>query len=129
MTKTLRLATLFVALLVTRVIAGLGMLPPIPVPKLTAAQAMAIAQAHLGPDSARYTLVGVDWHKSSDFQPRFAVAQYTPANDHPEEYSWFMTYVYRDNLVPGTEATQPFTAEHVIRIRDDGEIGAFIGII
>jgi hypothetical protein len=94
------------------VIAGLGVLPPIPVPKLTAAQAMAIAQAHLGNDPARCTLVGVDWHKAADFQPRFAVASRFLANDHPDDYSWFVTYVYKDDtLAPLGNATQQFPCQ------------------
>ena len=111
--------------------AGVAVLPEIPVPKLAPAQVLAIAQQRIG-TATDYTLVGLDWYKSSDFQPRFSDgAHYSPAHDQPGEYSWFVTYVYRDKQTDEAfkkmGIVRRFNAVRVLRIKADGSVGVFIG--
>lgn len=109
---------------------GLAILPDIPRPKLSATQAMAIAE-RLG-TPAGYTLVAVDWCKASDFKPRYSDGtQWSPGSDHPDDYSWFLTYVFKDADIDRVEksigVTHEFNSVAVVRIEDDGQRGALIG--
>jgi hypothetical protein len=129
--KTFILTTILVALLIGHCMAGTAVLPEIPAPKLTASQAIEVAKQRMG-DSTNFTLVGIDWCKSSTFQPRFNDGtQYSPGKDHPDDYSWFLTYVYKDDQMEkgltGMGIKRQFNAVHVIRVKDDGQIGAFVG--
>ncbi|HXR48620.1 MAG TPA: hypothetical protein VN784_14385 [Candidatus Limnocylindrales bacterium] len=103
-------------------------LPEIPAPELTAPQVLAIAQQHLG-SSTNYTLVSIDWCKASDFQPRYSDGtDYSPGNDEPNGYSWFITYVYRDEqMAKAFGGKSRFNSVLVMRIKDDGKTGLFIG--
>ena len=85
--------------------------------------------------STRYTnymVVSIDWARASAFQPRGASAHYSPANDQPDEYSWFVTYAYKDAFIDQNLKQQgirrQFNAINVMRIKDDGRIGVFIGV-
>ncbi len=107
------------------------MLPEVPVPKLTATQALAIAQKRLS-NAKNFTLVGIEWCKASDFKPRFSDGtQYSPGNDHADEYSWFVTYVYRDEEVADAfkkmGITRQFNAVSIVRINNDGQVASFVG--
>jgi len=111
--------------------AGVTVLPEIPRPNLTVAQVLVIAQAHLGADHGRFTLVGVDWQRASDFKPVFSDAQYSPAGDEPDQFSWFITYVYKDEAIAKALADlgikREFNAVRIIRVKANGQIGAMIG--
>lgn len=131
--KTLLLTTIFATQLFGNCFAGLGVLPEIPIPKLTATQALAIAQHHMT-NFTNYTLVAIEWCNSTTFQPRFSDGtHYTPANDHPNEYSWFVTYVYKEEVIDkldsemGLNRHRRFNSVLVERIKDDGQIGILIG--
>ena len=96
-------------------------LAAVPMPTLTVTQVLEIAKQRMS-DSKNYTVVGLDWCKASEFQPRYNDGtQYSPANDHANEYSWFLTYVYPDPLRPN------YKAVFVLRIKPDGSMGVFIG--
>lgn len=129
--KTLLLTTMFVTQLIGHCVAGLAVLPEIPVPKLTASQALAIAQQQMT-NATGFTLVGIEWCKSSAFQPRFNDGtHWWPGDDHPDEYSWFVTYVYKDEQLDERMRRigikRRFNEVCVIRVRDDGQIGRFDG--
>ena len=129
--RGLLLAATFVTSLIRPGSAGVAVLPEIPVPRLAPAQVLAIAQQRIG-TATDYTLVGLDWRKSSDFQPRFSDGtQYSPADDQPDEYSWFVTYVYRDREMDEAyrkmRIVRRFNAVRVLRIKADGSVGVFIG--
>jgi hypothetical protein len=104
-------------------------LPEIPVPTLTVTEVITIAQRHMGTKSTNYVLVSVCWHKASDYVPPFSDGtEWSPGNDHPDDYSWFLTYVYRDQMLAKVENSKHrFNSVHVIRIRDDGKIGLYLG--
>jgi hypothetical protein len=104
-------------------------LPEIPVPKLTVTEVIAIAQQHRAINSTNRVLVSVDWHKASDYFPPFSDGtEWSPGNDHPDDYSWFLTYVCRDErLAKAWNSKHRFNSVLVIRIKDDGQIGLYIG--
>jgi hypothetical protein len=69
-----------------------------------------------------YTLVGIDWCRASEFKPRFSDGtDYSPGNDQPNDYSWFLTYMYPDPGRPNYKKVL------VVRIKPDGSPGVFIG--
>jgi hypothetical protein len=111
--------------------AGEDTLPDIPRPKLTASEAVAISQRH-GHDSTKYTLVTVDWCKASEFKSRYSVGTCTPGDDHPNDYSWFLSYVFKDDEKDqrqkslGLSRPKEFNSVAVDRINDDGRPGVFI---
>jgi hypothetical protein len=84
--------------------------------------------------TTNYMVLSVDWYKASEFQPRNANASYSPANDHPDEYSWFVTYACQDEflakMLQGNDHRQNrrFNSVNVMRIKDDGQMGVFIGV-
>jgi hypothetical protein len=110
---------------------GEDTLPDIPRPKLTAVEAMAISQRH-GHDSTKYTLVTVDWCKASEFKARYHVGTCTPGADHPDDYSWFLSYVFKDDEKDqrqkslGLFRPKEFNSVTLERINDDGQLGLFI---
>jgi hypothetical protein len=112
-----------------------SILPPIPRPKLTAGQAIEIAQKSFKSDPLKLLLVAVDWYKSSEFQPRFSDGtQWQPVNDHPNDFSWFVTFAYKDpEIAKWLEKhpdgpTREFTSSTIVRVKDDGTIGEMVGV-
>jgi len=105
--------------------AGLKALPEIPMPALTAEQALAVAQRKV--NSSAYVLVGLEWAKASEFQPRVSDGTDWHALDSIDEYSWFVTYVFRDERVAALHPEQPFNSVSVLRIKPDGTIGLLVG--
>ena len=129
------LTTVFFTQLIGHCMAGLGILPEIPIPKLAVEKVLSIANQTMRPVSGvtDLTLVGIDWCKSSEFKPRFSAGNiaYTPGQDHPDEYSWFLTYVSKDERLPKASQISyqnRFNSVNILRIKDDGQIGVFIGI-
>jgi len=127
--KTLILTTFLLTQFISHCAAATLELPEIPVPTLTATKVLAIAQQHMPANSTNYVLVSVDWHKASDYFPPFSDGtEWSPVNDHPNDYSWFLTYVYRDELMAKHSGSKRrFNSVLVIRIKDDGQIGLYIG--
>jgi hypothetical protein len=133
--KTPILTPMFLAQFIGRCTAGTMELPEVPVPTLTMTKVVAIAQqmeAALqkanSTNFTQFTLVDIEWCKASDFSPPFSDGtQYSPLNDHPNDYSWFVTCVYRNEQM-AKFSKHRFNSVHVIRIKDDGKIGVFLGV-
>jgi hypothetical protein len=127
--KAALLTLLLILQLLGRGMAATALVPEVPPHKLTATGALAIAEKQLGKDAGRFTLVGLEWFKSSEFKPRyFDGTQYTAGDDHPDDYCWFVTYLYKREAGPGASGSgRKFDEVLVIRIKDDGTIGRFIG--
>jgi len=127
--KDLLLALLLIVPFFYHAAAATALLPEVPAHKLTPAGALAIAEKQLGKDAGRFTLVGIEWFKTSEFKPRyFDGTQYTAAGDHPDDYCWFVTYLYQREANPGASGSErKFDEVLVIRLKDDGTIGRFIG--
>ena len=83
-------------------------------------------------DSTNYSVVSVDWRNASEFQPSIGDFHHSPGLDHPNEYSWFVTYIYkdeqRDKELRETGTKRRFNEVGVVRIKDDGKIGFFVGV-
>jgi hypothetical protein len=106
-------------------------LPEIPPPKFGVAQVLKIF-GRLTHNDTNLTVVSVDWHKSSDFQPGFEGPHYSPG-DHPDDYSWFVTYIYNDERTDKewkglSVRGRNYNRVAVKRIKDDGQVGLFIGV-
>jgi hypothetical protein len=131
--KIIILTSLFATQLALHCLAGLGPLPEIPAHKLDVTQVVSIFQQKMQ-KTTNYMVLSVDWYKASEFQPRNANASYSPANDHPDEYSWFVTYACQDEflakMLQGNDHRQNrrFNSVNVMRIKDDGQMGVFIGV-
>ncbi len=127
--KTFFLAALLTTQFVGHCSGGLGILPEVAVPKLTATEVLAIAQKNMAKSTNSFVLVAVDWYKASDFQPRFNDGiTYSPGRDDPEGYSWFVTYLYRDEeLQKNLHVKRRFNTVRVMRIKDNGQKGEFGG--
>lgn len=112
-------------------IAGTSLLPEIPTPKLKVAEVLRIFE-HVTHDSTNLIVVGIDWHKASDFQPRLGGPHYSPGSDHPDDYSWFVTYAYTDERTDKElrklGIKRQYNTVGVVRIKDDGQTGLFIGV-
>jgi hypothetical protein len=128
--KTLLLTAFFFTQLVSRGVAGSSVLPEIPVSKLGISQALAIFEKQMH-DSTNHYVVSVDWYRASEFQPGIGDFRYSPGPDHSGEYSWFITYIYkneqRDKELRETGTKRRFNEVGVVRIKDDGKIGYFVG--
>jgi len=129
--KAVVLTIFFAAQLTSRCIAGTSLLPEIPTPKLNAADVLGIF-GRVTHNSTNLIVVGIDWYKSSDFQPRLGGPHCSPGNDHPDEYSWFVTYVYTDERTDKElrklGIKRQYNTVGVFRIKDDGQSGLFIGV-
>jgi hypothetical protein len=131
--KAIVLATLFATQLAVHSIAGLAPPPEIPAHKLDVTQVISIFQQNMQ-KTTNYMVLSVDWYKASEFQPRIGSARYSPANDQSDEYSWFVTYAYEDEFIAkmllGNDHRQNrrFNSVNVMRIKDDGQRGIFIGV-
>jgi len=128
--------TLFIAALISVQMfeccrAGTSILPEIPSPKLTPMQALSIA-GHLMHNATNYVVVGLDWCKSSTFQPRLGDGTYNPGGDDPDEYSWFVTFIYKDAATDRQLRTmnisRHFNSVLIERIKDNGKQGVLIGV-
>ena len=109
-------------------------IPDVPVSKTTAIEAIAIAQKQVKNDP-KLVLVGIDWCQASSFQPRISDGtQYHAMDDDPTGYSWFITYVYKDEQMEkefeklgSPKINIKYNSVLVIRIKNDGSIGRLIG--
>jgi hypothetical protein len=107
-------------------IAASVLLQDIPVPKLSAIDALAIAQREIAND-AKLTLITIEWCRASDFQPRVSDGTtFLPLDDQPNGYSWVVTYVTKDQTIERRKGSSRRLT--VIRIKDDGTIGKLVGI-
>jgi hypothetical protein len=129
--KTLVIAVILTAQVLCRCQAGMAILPDIPVPKLTPLQALSVA-AHLAGNTTNLIVVSIAWCKASTFQSPLGDATYNPGSDAPEEYSWFVTYVYRDEEtareLKAMNITHHFNSVLIERIKDNGKQGVLIGV-
>jgi hypothetical protein len=131
--KTTILTAFFLMQWIGNCLGGLS-IPNLPPHKLEVPEVLAIFYK-LRHNDTNCSVIAIDWHKASDFQPQFGDATYSPANDHPDEYSWFVTYLYKDELLEKLLADRPvqsvvhrqFNSVGVMRIKDDGQMGVFIG--
>jgi hypothetical protein len=130
------LLTILCLLGLHRATAGTSLLPEIPPSKLTIPAVLAIAQKRIPTNTVTFTnccVIAINWCKASDFQPRLGDAHWSPGFDDPEKYCWFVTYLYRDlerektDRQFGSNPTRQFNSCGVIRVKDDGTIGQFIG--
>ena len=127
--KTLILTAFFISQLVGPSLAGTSELPEIPVSKLGVSRALAIFQKQMK-HSTNYAVVAIDWCKASEFHPRVGGGRWFTGLDDPNEYSWFVTYLYKDKqqdklLKELGRKKQQFNSASVIRIKDDGTRGVF----
>jgi len=124
------LVALFVMAMMRSGSAALDVLPIIDRPPLTAAQAIALAEKQLR-NPNQNLLVGIDWAKSTKFTPRFSDGTRLLPVDQPDSYSWFVTYVYKDDELAAALAelgtVREFTAVRVIRVKSDGTAAVMAG--
>jgi hypothetical protein len=121
------------AILITQLfghsVAGTYLSPDTPVPKLSMTQMLSIAEKHRPKDAL---LVGVEWCRSSDFQHRALGSYFIPPYAQPNAYSWFLTYVYKneefDKELKSRGISQRFNSFFVVRLMDDGTFGTMIGV-
>ncbi len=132
--KIFLLTTLLITQLVGHCMAGTSVLREIPVSKLGISQALTIFERQMTLDSTNhfvYSVVSIDWCKASEFQPRIGDWRWIPGHDDPNEYSWFVTYIYKDEQrekdLKERGIKRRFNEVGVTRIKDDGKIGFFIG--
>ena len=109
--------------------AGVGVFPEIPVPKLTPIEALTIAD-RLNGNRTNFIVVSIEWCKASEFQSRLAQGTCNPGSDAPDEYSWFVTFVYKDveadKLLKRIHVTRQFNSVQIERIKDNGKQGVLI---
>jgi hypothetical protein len=109
-------------------------IPDVPIPKTTAVEAVAIAQKQIK-NNPKLVLVAIDWCRASSFQPRISDGtQYHAVDNDPNGYSWFITYVYKDEQLEkefeklgSPKRDVKYNSVLVIRVKDDGSIGRLIG--
>jgi hypothetical protein len=115
--------------------AGTADISNVPIPKMTPEQVLAIAEPriHLQAQCARADscrIVEVDWAKNSSFQPRISSGtQWHVVGDPADDYSWFVTFVYRDEDMAKLMGTAPgkVNESETIRIKNDGKDGVLLG--
>lgn len=97
----------------------------VPVPTVSAAEALAIATklikhnppaAYRWAHSDNYTIVAIDWCKSSDFEPRFSDGSDWHVLNDKDAYAWFVTYLEPTQGYSGTTRSVG-----IIRIKDNGK--------
>lgn len=96
-------------------------LPDVPPSALTVAQVLDIARKELGSNADAVILVGVDWCKTAQFQPRYTTGDgYPDLEEKSGEYCWFITYLDK-KADPTQPADRPkFREITLIRIQNDG---------
>ena len=108
-------------------------LPVIPRPRLTASQAIEIAERSLRarPKLAEHQVVSAEWVTGSHVPSPYAVDTHgasCSSLEDPSTFSWFVTFVYRDDnevKMLANEGIQRgrFTSVRVVRVADDGSVG------
>jgi hypothetical protein len=111
-------------------------LAAIPLPKITAEQALPIANAELALETTKkkseppvgWTIVAIEWCKSSNFQPSVATyGSYTVLDDR-EAYAWFVTYLGPKHAPPFDESgPKSVPSVYIIRIKDNRKADGLIG--
>jgi hypothetical protein len=112
--------------------AGTADISAVPVPKMTPAQVLAIAEPRIQsrPQCSTCSVVEVAWAKNSSFQARISSGtQWHVLSDPADDYSWFVTFVFRDEEMAKLMGTAPgrINESVTIRIKDDGKDGTLIG--
>jgi len=110
---------------------GDGQAVRIPRPHVSAVDAIKAAEAEASKSAKGAIPVEIVWCKASQFHPAIAPAGiYSVGKDDPNEYSWFVTFVYRDaeaaRVFARTIEVGEFTSSTVVRIKDDGTVGILI---
>lgn len=95
--------------------------PDIPSSKLTAIEALELANKRL-PKESKLQVVAVEWCQPSKFQPRISDGTQYHFLEAPEEWSWIITLV---DMGPD-KANNPFPVS-IIRVRSDGRTEVPIG--
>src|SRR6266404_9170024 len=118
-TKITLVAVTILALAVLVVHAITLKLPPIPTPKLGVGDAVKVVNDYFRTNGwTEEFLVGVDWCRADQFQPRLRDGGQYIIDDAKEEWSWFFTYVGS-----GLGArTNEFSEVNVVRLRNNGQI-------
>jgi hypothetical protein len=96
----------------------------IPVPRLTAIQAVAIARREV---PSANLLIAIDWHRTSGFVPRMTDGTWLRSLSPAGEFAWFITTVYKAQDVSpaaarSAAAERPFDAVSVVQVDEDGRI-------
>jgi hypothetical protein len=107
-----------------------GQLAAVPLPTLSAAEALDIAKelkrnpphAYHWAGSDNYTVVAIDWCKSSDFRPRFSDGSNWLVRDDQDAYAWFVTYL------EAPHGPSPIRSVGIIRIKNNGKADFMVGI-
>jgi hypothetical protein len=98
-------------------------LAAIPLPKLSAAEALDTAKKYAKgrarPDN--YTIVAIDWCKSSDFKPAFSDGYQWSVIDDQSAYAWFVTFIVLTQEYSGTRFVG------VIRVKENGKVDGMVG--
>jgi hypothetical protein len=108
--------------------AGTADISNVPVPKMTPTQVLALAQPRIQCNTCR--IIDVEWAKNSSYQARISAGTWWHViGDPADDYSWFVTYVYRDDEMAKLMGTAPdkINESMTIRIKDDGKDGTLIG--
>jgi hypothetical protein len=122
-------AAIFISVASSSAFAALALLPEVPDPPFGPAKACEIAAEVFAREKRPMLVIAVEWSKASIFQPRISDGtSYTPP-EAPEEWSWFITYVYSDPrmhaVTPGNE--RRCNSVQVVRIFKDRHIAYLIG--
>jgi hypothetical protein len=104
-------------------------LATVPLPTVSAAEALDIAKklkrnppaGYRWARSDNYSIVAIDWCKSSDFKPRFSDGSNWSVLDDKDAYAWFVTYLEPPQGYPGTRSVS------IIRIKDNGKADFMFG--
>jgi len=121
--KALLLAALLSLPFVPHSLAKTRPLPDVPPSALTVTQVLDLARKELGNNADAVILVGVDWCKTSQFQPRYTTGgEFYELHQNPDEYCWFVTYLDKkaDPSLPAHQ--QKFREMTVLRIKNDGTV-------
>jgi hypothetical protein len=101
-------------------------LASVPLPKITAEEAAAITKKYRSVRDENYTIVAIEWCKSSNFQPNFDDG--TDWDDR-EAYAWFVTCVE-----PAKGPFEPpfdklgIRSVFIMRIRDNRKVDVMEGV-
>ena len=111
--------------------AGTSYISAVTFTKMTPTDVIAFSETRIKsrPQCNTCRIVEVTWAKNSSFQARISSGWQWHLDDPADDYSWFVTFVYRDEEMAKGMGTAPgkINESISIRIKDDGKDGDLIG--
>jgi hypothetical protein len=94
-------------------------LPDIPIPKLTAREALEVVQKHES-NTESDLVIAIEWCRPDlVFEPRLSDGTEWSPDKAPEEWSWYITLLDRRYF---NRKDRPSDGIRVIRVRNNGEV-------